>query len=127
MLEQLNGKDGIVTGYHVIEFLLWGEVVAGEGRGKRTHDDYNTLKGNNAVRRGTLLISCCDHLIRYLAKQLANWKSGVPENTRAKYEKLSTEEALEKMFSGIASFAARHPEISKPNGMSQNSFPIAGL
>ena len=116
VLELLNGKDGITTGFHVIEFLLWGEVAAGKGRGKRTHDDYDAGNGNNAVRRGTLLISCCDHLVRHLAEQLADWKSGVPENARAKYEKLSTEEALEKIFSGISSFAARQPNISKPTG-----------
>ena len=116
VLEQLNSKDGIATGYHVIEFLLWGEAPAGSDRGKRTHNDYDAAKGNKAVRRGTFLVSCCDHLIRKLAEQLADWKSGAPENARAKYEKLSTEDALEKMFSGIASFAARHPDISKPTG-----------
>ena len=113
-LEKLNGRDGITTGYHVIEFLLWGQATGLAGRGKRTHIDYAAGMTKHAARRGAFLVSCCDHLIRQLAEQLAEWKGDVADNARDRFEKLPIDEALGKIFTGIGQFAARHPEVSKP-------------
>ena len=120
-LEKLNGRDGITTGYHVIEFLLWGQATGLSDRGKRTHIDYAAGRTKYAARRGAFLMSCCDHLIRQLAEQLAEWKGDIPDNARDRYEKLPIDEALEKIFKGIGQFAARHPEVRKPTGIKETS------
>ncbi len=113
-LEKLNGRDGITTGYHVIEFLLWGAAPEMAERGKRTHVDYIAGRTSHAERRGAFLVSCCDHLIRQLAEQLAEWKADVADNARGRYEKLPADEAIEKIFTGIGQFVERHPEARNP-------------
>ncbi|MCP4848695.1 MAG: hypothetical protein GY899_12190 [Verrucomicrobiaceae bacterium] len=113
-LEKLNGRDGITTGYHVIEFLLWGEASGLASRGKRTHIDYAAGRTKNAERRGAFLVSCCDHLIRQLAEQLAEWKVGVADNARERYEKLPVNEAIKNIFTGIGQFVEAHPEARNP-------------
>lgn len=43
LLTQLNGRDGetaISTGFHVIEFLLWGRDANPSGPGQRTYQDF---------------------------------------------------------------------------------------
>ncbi|MFP6874997.1 MAG: imelysin family protein [Verrucomicrobiales bacterium] len=119
-LERMNGRGGegnIATGYHVIEFLLWGETSGLVARGKRTHIDYDPGKTKYAVRRGTFLVGCCDLLIRQLTDQLAEWKADVPGNSRARFETLPTDEALGKIFTGIALFAGRHTKVRKTGGI----------
>jgi putative iron-regulated protein len=94
-LGRFNGRGGdrnIATGYHVIEFLLWGETSGSITRGKRTHIDYDIDKTKYADRRGTFLVSCCDLLIRQLAEQLTEWKADIPESARTRFEKLPTED-----------------------------------
>jgi putative iron-regulated protein len=42
-LESLNeqgGEENIATGYHAIEFLLWGQDLSADGPGSRTYLDY---------------------------------------------------------------------------------------
>ena len=42
-LESLNeqgGEENIATGYHAIEFLLWGQDVSEDGPGNRSYTDY---------------------------------------------------------------------------------------
>lgn len=42
-LESLNeqgGEENIATGYHAIEFLLWGQDFSDEGAGNRSYTDY---------------------------------------------------------------------------------------
>jgi putative iron-regulated protein len=120
-LDKLNGQDGATTGYHVIEFLLWGEVKGIAGRGKRTHIDYDAGKSRHAERRAAFLVSCCDHLIRQLAGQLADWKGGVPDNARARYEQLPVEEAIGKIFAGINGFVARNPGLHKSKAIKKGA------
>ena len=47
------GDAAVSTGYHAIEFLLWGQDFYNEGAGKRSFTDYTF--GTNAVRRGKYL------------------------------------------------------------------------
>ncbi|MEO1267920.1 MAG: imelysin family protein, partial [Myxococcota bacterium] len=57
-LESLNEKDGeknIATGYHAIEFLLWGQDTSDTGPGERPHTDFLTDGSGTAAnqdRRG---------------------------------------------------------------------------
>ena len=47
-LNEMGGEKNLATGYHAIEFLLWGQddVSAGMGAGKRPHTDFVTGAGH---------------------------------------------------------------------------------
>ena len=46
-----GGEENISTGWHAIEFLLWGQDLSETGPGDRPFDDYVKGKGRNAERR----------------------------------------------------------------------------
>lgn len=73
-LNPMAKKGQSVTGYHAIEFLLWGRD------GKRPVTDYSDHP--NADRRKAYLISCVDLLIRDLDRLLRDWQTGVADNSR---------------------------------------------
>ena len=90
----------VASGYHAIEFLLWGEDKDPKSAGKRTHSDYIAEGENNADRRGAYLVACADLLVRQLSDLLAEWQPAKPDNYRAAFEKLPVDEALGKIFAG---------------------------
>ncbi len=108
-LIELAGKAGddarVISGYHAIEFLLWGEDADPKSAGKRTHTDYVATDDNNAARRGAYLTACADLLVRQLSDLLGEWRSGKPDNYRAVFEKLPVDEALANIFTGAVAVA----------------------
>lgn len=74
LLESLHEAGGIeanvATGYHAIEFLLWGQDLNGNGAGggMRKATDFNTVlcTNGNCDRRGDYLIAATDLLIQDL-------------------------------------------------------------
>lgn len=58
ILKSLNLKDGsqnITCGFHVLEFLLWGEDLSAASSGQRTHDDYLSTNTYGDRRKMVLL------------------------------------------------------------------------
>ncbi|PIE11710.1 MAG: peptidase [Rhodobacterales bacterium] len=84
LLESLHEVEGIeanvATGYHAIEFLLWGQDLNGTdaGNGARTASDYDTenCTNGNCDRRGEYLLAASDLLISDLEDAVANWSEG---------------------------------------------------
>lgn len=102
MLVKLNEKDGeanISTGYHAIEFLLWGQDFTVDGPGARTFEDYSEAK--NADRRGDYLLAAGDLLVEHLRMLVAAWKPESGGNFREEFLALPTDEALHAIFTGI--------------------------
>ena len=50
-----GGEENISTGWHAIEFLLWGQDLSETGAGQRSFEDYVVGKGLNAERRARYL------------------------------------------------------------------------
>jgi putative iron-regulated protein len=79
--ERLHEVDGIeanvATGYHAIEFLLWGQDLngTGPGAGGRTAADYrlNHCAHNDCQRRATYLKTATDLLVDDLNWMVAQW------------------------------------------------------
>jgi len=73
-------EANVATGYHAIEFLLWGQDLngTGAGAGNRPHTDFDVknCSGGNCDRRAEYLVAATDLLITDLEEMLAMWKKG---------------------------------------------------
>ncbi|WP_263142434.1 imelysin family protein [Pseudomonas sp. RIT-PI-AD] len=110
-LNELGGSEAnVATGYHAIEFLLWGQDLngTGPGAGNRPASDY--LEGAGATgghndRRRAYLKAATDLLVSDLEEMAGQWKAGVADNYRAKLEAESGENGLRKMLFGMGSLS----------------------
>ncbi|HRA33678.1 MAG TPA: imelysin family protein [Acidimicrobiales bacterium] len=66
-----GGETNISTGWHAIEFLLWGQDTDPEGPGARPATDYATAP--NAARRATYLNLLADLLVADLTSVRDQW------------------------------------------------------
>lgn len=110
-LNELGGSEAnVATGYHAIEFLLWGQDLNGTqpGAGARSYTDYLTdenCTGGNCERRAQYLKVVTDLLVDDLAEMTAQWASGDPDNYRTQLLAESTEKGLRKAFFGMGSLS----------------------
>nr|WP_224703737.1 imelysin family protein [Devosia sp. CJK-A8-3] len=73
-LQEADGVEAnVATGYHAIEFLLWGQDLngTGPGAGVRPYTDYSTAE--HADRRAAYLKAASTLLVRDLEEMVANW------------------------------------------------------
>jgi putative iron-regulated protein len=122
LLLSLNEKEGetnVSTGFHVIEYLLWGRDTRDDGPGNRPHDDYvvdsdaKSAEGRvaalNAARRARYLRLASELLEQHLA-QVANAWAPDQDNYRAKFLSLPPREAIGLAIKGMGTFSG--PELS---------------
>ena len=73
-------EANVATGYHAIEFLLWGQDLngTGAGAGARPHTDFDTVNctGGHCDRRNQYLISASALLLSDLVEMVGNWEDG---------------------------------------------------
>ncbi len=114
LLADLNELAGIeanvTTGYHAIEFLLWGQDLngTGPGAGERSYTDYlqgDACTNGNCDRRVQYLKAVTDLLVTDLEEMTAQWKAGVTDNYRAELTKESGEAGIRKMLFGMGSLS----------------------
>ena len=102
LIESMNeegGEENVSTGWHAIEFLLWGQDLNEIGPGSRPVEDYTT--DPNADRRGTYLAVASDLLLVHLKQMVDAWAPGVQDNYRAEFMALDVDTALQNMITGI--------------------------
>ncbi|WP_421914607.1 imelysin family protein [Mesorhizobium sp.] len=80
-LQEAGGIEAnVATGYHAIEFLLWGQDLhgTGPGAGERPYTDYDlkNCTGGNCDRRARYLKSASTLLVSDLQEMVGNWKEG---------------------------------------------------
>ncbi len=72
-------EANVATGYHAIEFLLWGQDLngTGPGAGARPHTDFDVANctGGDCDRRGQYLSSASALLVADLEEMVANWRT----------------------------------------------------
>ncbi|MFU0504277.1 imelysin family protein [Pseudaminobacter sp. NGMCC 1.201702] len=72
-------EANVATGYHAIEFLLWGQDLngTGPGAGNRPHTDFDTANctGGNCDRRAEYLAAASKLLVSDLEEMVANWSA----------------------------------------------------
>ena len=74
-------ESNVATGYHAIEFLLWGQDLNGNkpGAGMRPVSDFATgsdCTGGNCDRRGAYLLAAADVLVEDLNGIVSEWETG---------------------------------------------------
>ncbi|MEZ5237853.1 MAG: imelysin family protein [Microthrixaceae bacterium] len=94
-----GGEANVSTGWHAIEFLLWGQDLSSDGPGKRPVDDYTTAE--NAERRATYLTTASDLLLEHLGGLVDAWAPGVEDGYRARFEAMDPNEAMTLVLTGI--------------------------
>ena len=77
-LHEVGGVEAnVATGYHAIEFLLWGQDLngTGPGAGNRAHTDFDAANctGGHCDRRAAYLKAAADLLIADLEEIVAAW------------------------------------------------------
>jgi putative iron-regulated protein len=93
-----EGETNISTGWHAIEFLLWGQDLSATGPGARPVEDYTT--NPNADRRATYLTTASALLVEHLQGLVDAWAPGA-DNYRAEFLALDETEAGRMIITGI--------------------------
>ncbi len=107
----LHEADGIeanvASGYHAIEFLLWGQDLngTGPGAGNRPHTDYLQIAGctgGNCDRRAAYLQAAADLLVRDLDEMVVAWG---PDGKGRKAVTEDPQAGLSAMLTGMGSLS----------------------
>lgn len=96
-----GGDKGVATGWHPIEFLLWGQDLddpSAMTAGQRSFEDYTTAA--NADRRGQYLGIISDQLVADLDELVQAWAPG-QSNYRAELEAATQADALQRILTGM--------------------------
>src|SRR6478672_4986727 len=107
-LQEAGGVEAnVATGYHAVEFLLWGQDLngTGPGNGNRPASDYNVKKctGGHCDRRAQYLHAATDLLVDDLAWMAAQWAPG--GEARKTIEDGSAEAGLTAILTGLGSLS----------------------
>jgi putative iron-regulated protein len=96
------GETDVATGYHAIEFLLWGQDFDDAGPGQRPFTDYVPDAAQpNAERRAQYLTTSSELLVGHLQELEQAWASGASGNYRSSFEGLDPEDAFSRIMSGM--------------------------
>ena len=99
-----GGEENIATGWHAIEFLLWGQDLNENGPGNRPYTDYVKGKGINAERRAEYLREVTALLIHDLQTVQVAWAPQRADNFRSSFEK-DGQESIRKILVGLGSLS----------------------
>ena len=107
-LQEAGGVEAnVATGYHAVEFLLWGQDLngTGPGNGARPASDFDTKKctNGNCARRAQYLRAATDLLVDDLAWMAAQWAPG--GEARKTIEGGSDEAGLTAIMTGLGSLS----------------------
>ena len=103
-----NGEADVKTGYHAIEFLLWGQDLRDDGAGDRPATDFVVDGGGTAAnqdRRGAYLLVAADLLVADLEWVVDRWQPGDGSYHDAFHDE-PVEEALRRILTGIGTLAS---------------------
>ena len=110
-LNEIGGSEAnVATGYHAVEFLLWGQDLNGfePGNGNRPATDYapsDDCTNNNCDRRAAYLDAVTDLLVTDLQWMVAQWAPGNESNYRSELLAQAPNEVFQKMLFGMGSLS----------------------
>ncbi len=102
-----ESEANVATGYHAIEFLLWGQDLngTGPGAGNRPASDFDTANctNGNCDRRAAYLKTASALLVDDLKEMVANWTADGA--ARKALRDAGDKQALAMMFTGLGSLS----------------------
>lgn len=119
-LKALNGLLGqeanVASGYHAIEFYLWGQDLSASGPGARPWSDYaadarctrgpERTSARECAKRGSALIAAAQLLVSDLTGMTRQWDAGIRGSYGARLIHGDPREALRRMLFGMGALAA---------------------
>ncbi len=101
-LNEVGAEENISSGYHAIEFLLWGQDQFADNNGQRPFTDYVVDGGvANADRRGQYLLLLGEQLVENLTAVTTAWDPAGADNYRSEFLATAPDVALEKVLTGL--------------------------
>ncbi|MDN3613733.1 imelysin family protein [Vibrio gallaecicus] len=110
-LNEIGGSEAnVASGYHAIEFLLWGQDLNGTnaGAGNRAYTDFvvgSECTNGNCDRRGAYLKASAELLIQDLEWMEKQWSAEQKGNYRQELLAGSSDNGLRKMLFGMGSLS----------------------
>ena len=113
LLASLNEAGGteanVATGWHAIEFLLWGQDLNGtnQGAGNRPYTDFATgdlCTNHHCTRRRNYLEAVTQLLVSDLEFIVSQWAAGA-NNYRSEFDAMSGDEKLRRILYGVGSLS----------------------
>lgn len=110
-LNEVGGSEAnVASGYHAIEFLLWGQDLNGTnpGAGNRAYTDYlvgDQCTNGNCERRGQYLQATAQLLVQDLEWMEQQWSAQQSDNYRQTLVNEDAENGLRKMLFGMGSLS----------------------
>jgi putative iron-regulated protein len=107
-LQEAGGVEAnVATGYHAVEFLLWGQDLngTGPGAGNRPATDFDTkaCTGGNCERRAQYLKAATDLLVDDVAWMVKQW--GAKGDARTALSKDGGKAGLTAIMTGLGSLS----------------------
>lgn len=102
-LNEQGGEENIATGYHAVEFLLWGQDMSETGPGDRSFNDYTDgaeSTAPNSDRRALYLTTTTGLLKTQLEGLAADWAAG-QDNYRKELGSVEPKEAFRRILTGM--------------------------
>lgn len=110
-LNEIGGSEAnVASGYHAIEFLLWGQDLNGTnaGAGARAYTDFvvgSECTNGNCERRGAYLKAAAELLVQDLEWMEKQWSADEKGNYRQELLAESSDNGLRKMLFGMGSLS----------------------
>jgi putative iron-regulated protein len=103
-MNEKNGEKNISTGFHAIEFLLWGQDLSLQGPGDRKASDFSKASPHGE-RRSTALRVLTALLVQHLEQVALQWSPSHADNYGALLKKEPLSESLRKIFTALVSLS----------------------
>ncbi len=103
-----EGDKNVSTGFHAIEFLLWGQDLYADGPGRRSWADYIDSAegpGRHAARRRQCLAQLAALLPEHLNTVAIAWAPTQSHNYRARLLAMPPEAALSAILTGLGNLS----------------------
>lgn len=104
-----EAERAVSTGFHAIEFLLWGQDLYADTPGRRAYTDYVKTAngpGRNAGRRREYLQLLTQLLADQLQAVADQWAANNPTNYCARFLSAPPDAALEKIITGAGNLSS---------------------
>ncbi|MGE9295374.1 MAG: imelysin family protein [Puniceicoccales bacterium] len=104
-MNEVGGEANVTTGWHAVEFLLWGQDFYEDGPGRREWTDYT--EAENADRRMRYLVVSTELLRHHLSTLMEEWSPDNYDNASGAFFLKPPPKILSNIFRGMSTLAGK--------------------